>query len=65
MGSALYAAHFDGFGGLEDVIFFIVLMLVVECAIMYPFWRLTKYGVKQRQAWIKEKYRDLEDGTEV
>ena len=65
MGSALYAAHFDGFGGLEDVIFFIVPMLVVECAIMYPFWRLTKYGVKQRQAWIKEKYRDLEDGTEV
>lgn len=54
-----------GFETYTDSIIFIIVMLAVECPILWGLWKVVKSGLDARRAWIKAKRNELEQIEEI
>ena len=48
-----------GFETYTDSILFVLVMLAVECPILWGLWKIVKSGIEGRRAWINAKREEL------
>ena len=49
----------SGFETLTDSIIFVLVMLAVECPLLWGLWKIIKSGIDGRKAWINVKREEL------
>lgn len=53
----------SGFETFTDSIIYVLVMLSVECPLLWGLWKIFKSGIDARRAWIKARRNELEQKT--